>query len=232
MSGGAVINLKGELVGLTTMASSPAGFDAMAGYAIPMDKITKRAISSLTEGKEVEYGLLGIQADDKGTNYVSQIKHGSPAYLAQLQVNDQIVAVNGIPVTNFDSLILAVNVFPAGEAVRLKIQRGDETIERTIVLAKLLIEGEVIATNRPKPWRGLRVEYTAHNRGSEPAMFGVVAAEVEDGSKAADSGLKRGQLIRRVAGKEVRSPREFGDAVAGLEGPVTLDTDLGQVTVK
>jgi serine protease Do len=232
MSGGAVINLKGELVGLTTMASSPAGFDAMAGYAIPMDKITKRAISSLTEGKEVEYGLLGIQADDKGTNYVSQIKHGSPAYLAQLQVNDQIVAVNGIPVTNFDSLILAVNVFPAGEAVRLKIQRGDETIERTIVLAKLLIEGEVIATNRPKPWRGLRVEYTAHNRGSEPAMFGVVAAEVEDGSKAADSGLKRGQLIRRVAGKEVRSPREFADAVAGLEGPVTLDTDLGQVTVK
>ena len=65
MSGGAVINLKGELVGLTTMASSPSGFDAMAGYAIPMDKIIKRAIATLKEGKEVEYGLLGIQADDK-----------------------------------------------------------------------------------------------------------------------------------------------------------------------
>ena len=44
MSGGAVINLKGELVGLTTMASSPAGFDAMAGYAIPMDKLGRRAV--------------------------------------------------------------------------------------------------------------------------------------------------------------------------------------------
>ena len=40
MSGGAVINLKGELVGITTMASSPAGFDALAGYAVPMDRIT------------------------------------------------------------------------------------------------------------------------------------------------------------------------------------------------
>ncbi len=234
MSGGAVINLKGELVGLTTMASSPSGFDAMAGYAIPMDKLTKRAISSLKEGKEVEYGLLGIQADDKMSNFVAQVKVGSPAYLAQLQMNDQIVAVNGMPVSDFNSLILAVNVFPAGEGVRLKIQRGDETIERTIVLAKLMIEGEVIATNRPKPWRGIRVEYTSQNqsRVSEPAMPGVVVAEVEEGSKAADSGLKRGQLIRRVAGKEVRSPREFADAVSGREGPVTLDTDLGQVTVK
>ena len=63
MSGGAVINLKGELVGLTTMAASPAGFDAMAGYAIPMDKLGRRAVETLKEGKEIEYGLLGIKAD-------------------------------------------------------------------------------------------------------------------------------------------------------------------------
>ena len=62
MSGGAVINMKGELVGLTTMASSPAGFDAMAGYAIPMDRIGRRAVETLKEGKEIEYGLLGIRA--------------------------------------------------------------------------------------------------------------------------------------------------------------------------
>ena len=51
MSGGAVINLKGELVGLTTMASSPSGFDALAGYAIPMDKIVRRAIATLKAGQ-------------------------------------------------------------------------------------------------------------------------------------------------------------------------------------
>ena len=67
MSGGAVINLKGELVGLTTTASSPAGFDAQAGYAIPMDRMGRRAVETLKQGKEVEYGLLGIQADQRFT---------------------------------------------------------------------------------------------------------------------------------------------------------------------
>ncbi len=124
-----------------------------------MDKIIRRAIETLKEGKEVEYGLLGISADDKFTNFVSEVQRRLTAALGQLQVNDEIIAVNDIPVTDFDSLILAVNVFPPGDAVRLKIRRGDETIERTIVLAKLSVDGEVIATNRPKPWRGLRVDY-------------------------------------------------------------------------
>jgi S1-C subfamily serine protease len=63
-------------------------------------------------------------------------------------------------------------------------------------------------------------------------MNGVVVVEIEDGSPGAESGIKRGQLIRKAGGKDVRSPQEFADAVASLEGPVTLDTDLGQVTVK
>ena len=62
--------------------------------------------------------------------------------------------------------------------------------------------------------------------------MGVVVVEIEDGSPAARSGMKRGQLIRKAGGKEVRSPQEFADAVASQEGPVTLETDLGQVTVK
>ncbi len=140
--------------------------------------------------------------------------------------------------TDFYSLVLAVNIYSAGEAVRLKILRDDKPLERTVVLAKLAVEGEVIATNRPKPWRGLRVEYTSvlYRRDAfnfpERALAGVVAVEVEEGSPAAAAGIKRGQLIVRVGDDNIRSPREFADAVARHEGPVTLDTDLGQVTVK
>ena len=76
MSGGAVINLKGELVGLTTTAASPAGFDAQAGYAIPMDKLGRRVVETLKEGKEVEYGLLGIISPDR-TNRVGE---GQPEF--------------------------------------------------------------------------------------------------------------------------------------------------------
>ena len=239
MSGGAVINLKGELVGLTTMASSPAGFDAMAGYAIPMDKLGRRAVETLKEGKEIEYGLLGVKADANFTNRIGEVALDSPAAQGQLQAGDEIIAVNDTPAFDFDTLVLAVNVYSAGDTVRLKIRRGDETIERSVVLAKVPIDGETIATNRPKPWRGLRVDYTSAliqptfgPNVIDPALMGVVVAEVEEGSPAAAAGIKKGQLIRKVGTKGLRSPRDFHEAVAALDGPVTLQTDLGPVTIK
>jgi S1-C subfamily serine protease len=239
MSGGAVINLKGELVGLTTMGASPAGFDSMAGYAVPMDKLGRRVAGTLKEGKEVEYGFLGIQADNKFTNRVFQVQPNSPAALGQLQVNDEIIAVNDLPVVDFDSLILAVNAYTAGDRIRLKIRRGDETVERTIVLAKYPVDGEVIATNRPKAWRGLRVDYTTMlNYPTNDLIImdrstaGVVVADVEEGSPAAAAGIKKGQLIKRVGGQNVRTPGDFAEAVAAQDGPVTLETDLGSVTVR
>ena len=117
MSGGAVVNMKGELVGLTTMASSPAGFDAMAGYAIPMDALGRRAVETLKQGKEIEYGFLGIQARTcDRTNRVEEVSPNSPADQGQLQADDEIVAVDDMPVVDFDSLILAINSLPAGDA--------------------------------------------------------------------------------------------------------------------
>jgi serine protease Do len=238
MSGGAVINIKGELVGLTTMAASPAGFDVMAGYAVPMDRMGRRAVETLKEGKEIEYGLLGIQPE-LHTNRVRDTTPNSPAGQGLILVNDEIIAVNDAPVFDFDSLILAVNAYSAGDAVRLKIRRGAETIDRTLTLAKYPVEGEVIVTNRPKPWRGLRVDYTSINsfrpflRDSlETAQPGVVVTDVEEGSPAAAAGIKKGQLIHKVQDKSLRSPREFNEAVATLEGPVTLQTNLGPFTVK
>ena len=106
MSGGAVINLKGELVGITTTASSPAGFDIQAGYAIPMDRMGRRAVETLKQGKEVEYGLLGISSDPEGTNRVNRVILNSPASLGLLQDKDEILAVNDRPIVDFDSLIV------------------------------------------------------------------------------------------------------------------------------
>ncbi len=235
MSGGAVINLKGELVGLTTMASSPSGFDAMAGYAIPMDKLGRRAVEQLKQGKEIEYGLLGIQPDlnVRNSNRVGDVRANSPA-LNKLIPGDEILAVDDRPVTDFDSLILAVNSHSADETVKLKVRRGDDIIEKTIVLAKFPVEGEVIATNRSRAWRGLRVDYSTIQRinNFEEPIPGVIVTDVEEGSPGSAAGIKKGQKIRRVGETAVNSPRTFAAAVAGQTGPVTLDTDAGPVTVK
>jgi S1-C subfamily serine protease len=240
MSGGAVVNLKGEMVGVTTSIASAAGFDAMAGYAIPMDAQARLIVETLKQGKEYEYGFLGVGLDPSGSNRVVSAQPGTPADLGNVLVEDQIVAVGDTPVTDADSLVLAINLMPAGSRVTLKILRQDQTIERTVELAKYRVAGEVIATNRPALWRGLRVDYTStlpyttFGDGMLTAMArgGVVITEVEPGSPADKAGLKPGQIIRSVEGKPLRSPREFRQLAAGLRGPVNLETDLGAATIK
>jgi serine protease Do len=237
MSGGAVVNLKGELVAVTTTASSPEGFDAMAGYAIPMDRLGRRVVETLKQGKEVEYGLLGVNADRgvaRPANRVIDTVLNSPASYV-LQANDEIIAVDGVPIGDFESLILAINAYTAGDTVKLKIKRGDEVIERTLVLAKFPVDGEVIASNRPNPWRGLRIDYTTavyRTVGRQLLDSGVVVTEVEEGSAAAIAGLKKGMIIQRVGDTPLRSPREFYAAVAGQKGAVVLETsDRVKITV-
>jgi serine protease Do len=240
MSGGAVVNLKGELVGLTTSLATVSGFDAMAGYAIPMDVQGRRIIETLKQGKEYEYGFLGIRLDQMGSNRVVAAAPGTPADEGNVLVDDQIVAVGDIPVHDADSLVLAINTMPAGSKVRLKILRQNQPIERTVELAKFPVDGEVIATNRSTPWRGLRVDYTSTfpdaslGQGLLDAMShgGVRVSDVDSESPAARAGLKRDQIIRSVEGEHLKSPRDFDRIVAGLRGPVTLETDLGPVTIK
>jgi S1-C subfamily serine protease len=238
MSGGAVINLKGELVGLTTMASSPSGFDAMAGYALPMDRIGRRVVETLLQGKEVEYGLLGIVSAN-GTSQVESVQPNSPADQGDLKAGDQIVAVERQPIADFDDLILAVNAFPPGVPIRLSVRRGENTLEKTLVLSKFPVDGEVIATNRPVAWRGLRVDFLTASSlrifGPEAigtSKPGVLIAEVEAGSPAATAGLKKGQIVHKVGDQNVRSPQEFHEAIANLKGPVSLETDRGAVIIK
>jgi S1-C subfamily serine protease len=214
------------------------GFDAMAGYAIPMDRLSRRAVETLKEGKEIEYGLLGIRAHEPNSNRVTEVTPGTPADQGQLQANDEIVGVNGTPVHDFNSLILAINTYAPGDEVRLKVRRAGRELTKSVVLAKYPVDGDTIATNRPPAWRGLRVDYlstlsvrTAVPPFAEPAPGGVVVSEVLDDSPAARAGLKRFQVIRQVGRTPVSSPAQFAQAVEQLKGSVSLTTDQGPVSV-
>ena len=244
MSGGAVVNLKGELVGLTTDAANVSGFDAQAGYAIPMDALGRRVIETLRQGKEVEYGMLGIEMPDDRSNRLKSVEAGTPAGEAGLVLDDQIVSVGGLSVTEWDSLVTAINTFTPGQPVRLKIRRGGETLEKTVVLGKYNVRGEVIATSRPSLWRGLRVDYPnvvpnfqdgrlqAQDVLQAMARGGVVVTEVIPGSPADVAGLRPGQVVLNVGDRPVKSPSEFDRAVEGRPGPIELTTEGPQrVTV-
>lgn len=240
MSGGAVVNLKGELVGLTTAAASVSGFDVQAGYAIPIDPLARRAIDSLKQGKEVEYGFIGISLDPRIGNRIASITPGTPADRGGLHEGDTIIAVGDHPVSERDSLILAVNAEPVGRPVNLRVLREGQVLERTLFLSKMPVSGEVIATNRDAPWRGLRVDYTStltpgtFSREILDAMSkgSVGVVDVVTGSPAEAAGLKRGQVITAVDNQPVRTPADFAKAVSNRKGTVTITTDLGTVHIK
>ncbi|WP_165253271.1 trypsin-like peptidase domain-containing protein [Paludisphaera soli] len=244
MSGGAVVDMKGELVGLVTTAASPAGFDAMAGYAFPIDRMGRRAVETLKEGKEVEYGLLGIRqsagfnANQGNSNRIDSVSPNSPADQGDLQRDDLIVSVEGTPVRDFSSLIVAVSAYGPGDKIRLKIVRQGRELEKSLTLAKFPVEGEIIATVRPPAWRGIRVDHRslliAPQIGGNPleaAPQGVVVREVEPDSPADKAGLKPWQTIRQVGDRAVSDPGDFAKAVADVKGTVRLMTDLGPISV-
>jgi len=235
MSGGAVVNLKGELVGITSNNANAVGFDPHAGYAIPMDTIGRRAVEALREGKEVEYGFLGITLDRQSySNLVMGANVGTPAAEGKLLVKDAILAVGDIPVHDLDTLVLAINSHGPGSTPVLTIKRGDKTIQRTVQLNKVRVLGEVIATNRPSPWRGMLVDYTSALPivNSESLVLAIskgslAVMSVEPNSPAARAGLKEGQIIVGVEGQRIRTPQEFAEIIKDKKDSVRLETDEG-----
>jgi S1-C subfamily serine protease len=238
MSGGAVVNLRGELVGVTTNGGNAEGFDAQAGYAIPIDALGRRVVETLCEGREVEYGFLGITIGGEAANIVTGTVKGTPAAGAKLVMGDQIIEVDGQPADAERGLSFALSLIPVGQPVKLKVLRNEQELELTVHVAKYPVAGQVIATNRPVPWRGLRVDFASANvlvlDDNEANLAAidrgcVYVRDVESGSSAEAAGIKRGELLTHVDGKPVSSPAEFNRAVAGHKGPVKLTKATHQV---
>ncbi|HEV3341642.1 MAG TPA: trypsin-like peptidase domain-containing protein, partial [Pirellulales bacterium] len=241
-SGGALVNLRGEMVGLTTSLAATSGFEQAAGYAIPIDKPFLRIIQTLKEGREVEYGLLGISIshnatarDHQGTQgvVVGNSIAGGPALKAKLQPHDVITHVDGKPIYDYDGLRLQVGRLPPETAVTLTVLRDKHTLKRRTVLSKFPVELPQTFTNRPASWRGVTVDYRRlggrevapfqmSRSGEDPGTPCVAVREIEDGSPAWKAGLRQGTLISHVGSTPVETPAEFHKAVASQSGPITL----------
>ena len=237
LSGGAVVNMSGELVAITTASANAVGYDPRAGYAIPLDTLGRHAIDALIEGREVEYGFLGISLDSP-TSTIREVQPGTPAGEGGLVKGDVIEEVAGRAVDGYEDLVKAVNPLPVGEPVELTIRRQERSLNTSVVLSKLPIEGNVIATTLPPLWRGLRVDFSSvvTPRGELPfdamARGGVGVTSVVGDSPAGRAGIEPGTIILAVEGDAVRKPSEFLERVTEFEGEeVRLETDRGEVIV-
>ncbi len=242
-SGGALINLRGEMIGLTTAVAATAGYETAAGYAVPIDATFRRVIDTLKEGREVEYGLLGVEPENLHPDELRQgeqglrvgvVLDGTPAARVGLTPGDIITHVNAVPVYDAAGLVLEVGKLPASTPVELTVRRSRETRKIEVKLAKFPVRGEKIVTNRPAPWRGITVDHPTalppeiyRQKMSEIDLEGCVAiTDVVEGSPAWKAGLRKHQFLTHLGRQRVSDPADFYAATASAAGPVRVRINL------
>jgi len=241
-SGGALLNLKGEMIGMTISAAAGVGYEQAAGFAIPVDETFKRALDALKQGQEVEYGFLGvlpqslsIEERNKGELGVKidYVVAASPADRAGLLAQDVVTHVEGRPVRQPDDLILQIGRLAPDAQARLTVKRGENTkerLEKQVALSKGWVPGKKIVTSRPASWRGMRVDYVTSVREFSMPDFpsrvdrqgAVIIVDVEQDSPAWNEGLRPAMIISHVAGNRVATPKQFANETAGRTGPVKV----------
>ena len=239
-SGGALLNLRGEMVGLIVALASTPGFEQAAGYAIPIDSMFRRVIDTLKQGREVEYGFLGIRpanlrqqelAQGRRGVRVQNVVPGTPAERHGLRPDDLILAVGGVSVDRSDDLMLELGRMPVEAVARLHLLRGRDALDLDVTLAKFPVQGMKVVTVQPRDWRGLRIDYVTAGTESPAWPAGarsvsmsdaVVVTEVQEGTPAWHAGLRPGMLISHVGRVPTRTPREFQAAVTGKRTAVQV----------
>jgi S1-C subfamily serine protease len=228
-SGGALLDLDGQLVGLTTAHTALTGYEASGGFAMPIDAAVRRVIEVLKRGEEVEYGFLGVTTNQSlsargGDGVVIQkVSGNSPASRANLQNGDMIVAVNGHQIREQDDMKLYLECGLAGRKTQLTIDRHGTQRNVEVVLAKAAPKLGY-ASVRPKAVYGLRVDY-ASIRGDDPIPQGVFVREFQDPNPGKQPRLSEYDIITHVNGRPVNSPAEFyreAEAIAKAQHPLRL----------
>ncbi|AMV19468.1 trypsin-like peptidase domain-containing protein [Planctomyces sp. SH-PL14] len=257
-SGGALVDLDGKLIGLTTSLAALEGYEKSVGFAIPMDAGMRRIIESLLDGYEVEYGFLGVaphdarfvdlanvrgQAPQPSAAMVRWIARNSPAQAANIHPGDCILRVNDRPVFSSADLMREVGLLGPDTIATLTLLRPvtEEVSTVRLRLGKWPVydDSQIIATaRRYPPWRGLSVDYPTGRRrfmpGDQPGAWftqsvaAVVISEVEPQGEAARAGLQAGQFITHVDGEAVTTPAEFHRRIGSGTSPVTLALSNGR----
>jgi S1-C subfamily serine protease len=239
-SGGALLNLKGELIGITSSLAEVSGSDAPGGFAVPMNVAMRRIVARLKEGKEVEYGFLGVtfpQVPDRDGVRIGGVTPGSPAEQARLPVGQYLVKIDGQPIKTNDDLFLAIGAALAGSTIRLELAANSNgpTREFRVELAKYYVPGPFIASERPPAVGGLRVDYAStiikSSEAQRPIPRGVVVREVLRNSPAERANVQVDRVITRVNGRPVATPAAYYEEVRRGTGPLEL-TFSNDETVK
>lgn len=229
-SGGPLINIYGEVIGINTWIASQSGGSQGLGFSIPINNV-KRAIDDFISGGQIVYGWIGVSlveitdlykdalgVKNKKGAFVSMIYLDSPAAKGGMQAGDYVLSLNGKEVKSVDQLVRDVGDIRAGEEARFVVVRGSKEVNLTVKIEK---RDNSVLTNSSKLWPGFVASpITDDIRTSlklDKSISGVVVINLEAKSPAAAMRLQTGDVITAVNDKKITTISEFYEALVTLK---------------
>lgn len=215
-SGGPLINLNGELIGINTAIISPSGGNAGIAFAIPSN-MANNLIQQIIEFGEVRRGLLGIKGGELNADlakafnvdaqqgaFVSEVMPNSAADKAKLKAGDVIIALNGQKISSFAELRAKIATSGAGKTLELTVLRDGKTQNMKVTLqsddGKNTLSSSTTVDQLLPALEG--AELTNNDNG-------VKVNKVEKNSPAAQRGLKAGDIIIGINRHKVENLKDL-----------------------
>ncbi|WP_174220824.1 Do family serine endopeptidase [Borrelia turcica] len=230
-SGGPLVNIRGEVIGINTWISSPSGGNVGLGFAVPINN-AKNIVDAFISGKKIESAWLGVSFynyrekdmevlkslgyDDESVSsaMIVNIYVGSPALKVGLKPGDIVSKVNGVAMNISQDVVHYLSDFYAGEKVEIEVLRKGETKKIEVVLAVRPDDKEILSNGKLVP--GFVVYPLTSDAKAQLGLRnwinGVVVDNV-DKSLGKSAKISTGDVITAVNSKNIKSLRDFYDAI-------------------
>jgi Do/DeqQ family serine protease len=223
-SGGALVNIHGEVIGINSWIASPSGGNVGIGFAIPINNAKSAIEDFITKGK-VSYGYIGVSSGDlskaskqdlnlgqeKGA-FVYGVYLDSPAFKAGILPGDFITRVNGNEITDITQLVLSIGNLKSGSKADIELIRYGRKMNLTLQVAERPEQNEEAGVARLL-WPGLlpvKITDDIRTRLGLANTFGnIVLGGVEQGSPAQVAGMQTGDIVLSINNRPVNNLADF-----------------------
>lgn len=235
-SGGALINLRGELVGINTAILGPNGGNVGIGFAIPSNMVNN-LVNQILEFGEVRRGVLGVlgrsvngeiakalELESNQGGFIEQVVPNSAADDAGIEAGDVITKVNGKLVKTFAEIRGKIGSIGAGKSVELSVFKKDGSQKTYDVTLKKAETAKVEAASIHRMLDGAELENNSNS-------LGVNIKSVEEDSPAAMIGLKTGDVISGINRTPIKTVGELRSHLKDNKGVFALNVIRGNNTL-
>ncbi|MFM8432709.1 MAG: PDZ domain-containing protein, partial [Bacteroidota bacterium] len=234
-SGGALVNTRGELIGINAAIASNTGSYTGYSFAIPIN-LARKVVDDLVEFGNVQRGFIGVSirdmdaklAEEKGLKetqgvYVAGITPGGAAENSGIREGDIIGKVGEVSVNSSPQLQEQVGRFRPGDKVSISVLRDGKQQQFALTLRNREGSTDIVKQEQPVDMLGASFENTSSDETRKLGIQGGVKVAKLSQGKLLNSGIQEGFIITHIDKRPVRNTDDLSSALRAKQGGVLIE---------